>query len=78
MSEGEDKDLFRLARLASQAMFIPIFLVLFPLAFRWIGVQLDGWLGTSPWLARIFLLVGLISAVRQVILLIKRIISDLS
>lgn len=78
MSQGENKDLYRLARLAGQAMFIPIFLVVFPLAFFWVGRQLDGWWGTQPWLARTFLVLGLIAACRQVVMLIRRIMSDLS
>ncbi len=78
MSGGEDKDLYQLARLAGQALFIPIFLVVFPLAFHWIGEQLDGWFGTTPWLARIFLFLGLFSAYRQVRDLIKRIMADIS
>ena len=78
MPEGEGKELARLARLAGQAMFIPIFLILFPLAFYWLGTQLDGWLGTGPWLARILLLLGLVSALRQVVVLIKRMIADQS
>lgn len=78
MPEGEDKELYRLARVAGQAMFIPIFLVLFPLAFYWVGTQLDSWWGTEPWLARIFLLLGLVSAFRQVTKVIRRIMSDTS
>ena len=78
MSEGEDKELYRLARLAGQAMFIPIFLVLYPLAFHWIGTWLDVWFGTAPWLAKIFLVLGLVSAFRQVRILIKRIMSETS
>ena len=78
MSGDEDKELYRLARLAGQAMFIPIFLVLYPLAFHWIGTWLDVWLGTTPWLAKIFLVLGLVSAFRQVRILIKRIMSETS
>ena len=78
MPEGKDNELARLARLAGQAMFIPIFLVLYPLAFYWIGKQLDLWWGTGTWLAKIFLLLGLFSGARQVVMLIKRIMSDLS
>ena len=78
MPEDEDNEYYRLARLAGQALFIPILMVLFPLAFYWIGKQLDGWFGTAPWLARIFLFLGLISAYRQVRDLIKRIMADIS
>jgi F0F1-type ATP synthase assembly protein I len=76
--EGEDKELYRLTRVAGQAMFIPVFLVVFPLAFRWVGVQLDAWCGTGPWLGRVFLGLGLVSACRQVVKLVRRIISDMS
>ena len=78
MSEGEDRELYRLARLAGQATFIPIFLVLYPLAFHWLGTQLDHWLGTGPWLARILLILGLVSAFRQVVKLIKRMMAETS
>ncbi len=37
-----------------------------------IGIKLDAWLGTSPWLTALFFLLGLIAGFRNLFLHVKR------
>ena len=38
----------------------------------YIGIKLDQWLGTSPWLTAVFLLLGIIAGFRNLILHVRK------
>ena len=42
-----------------------------------IGLKLDGWLGTSPWLAGLFLLLGIFAGFRNLFMHVKKSQKDL-
>jgi len=63
-------------RIAGPCLFIPTFLVLYPVAFFYIGNWLDGKLGTI-WLKAVFLFAGIISAFRQTYFVIRDLIKAL-
>ena len=77
MDEKDKKELVVWVKVAGQCSFIPIYLALFPIAFRYIGVWLDGKFGTD-WLSMVFLLIGVFSGFRQTYFLIKRISGTLN
>jgi len=64
---------FKWVRIAGSCVFIPTFLVLYPVVFFYIGNWLDGKLGTT-WLKAVFLLLGVISAFRQTYFVIRDVI----
>lgn len=68
----DEKDL-RWLRVVGECSMIPVYLALYPVAFRFIGLWLDQWLGTS-WLAIAFLFLGLFSGFRQTYFALKRLI----
>jgi len=42
-----------------------------------IGLKLDGWLGTSPWLTGLFLLLGIFAGFRNLFMHVKKSQKDL-
>jgi len=69
----DDEKKYAWIKIAGQCSFIPIYLALFPIAFHYIGQQLDHFFGTD-WLRVVFLFLGIFSGFRQTFLLIRDLI----
>jgi ATP synthase protein I len=67
--DEKDRKLIRMAGVLSTAVLTPAFAI--GIAF-FIGLKLDRWLGTSPWLTGIFILFGIIAGIREVYRSVKR------
>jgi hypothetical protein len=63
-------------KVVGQCSFIPVFLALYPVAFYYIGDQIDQWAGTD-WVKTPFLFLGLFSGFRQTYFLIKKLLDTL-
>lgn len=70
------QDKYKEARGAGIGFMIPMVMVSAVLVSCFIGYWLDRRLGTSPWLFLLFLVLGFVAAVREVIQLVKRLDSD--
>ena len=67
--EEKDRKYLRMLGLLSLVGLTPVFTTV--VGF-FIGYELDKWLGTSPWLTGIFLLLGIITGFRDVYRYIKK------
>ena len=60
--EEKDRKLIRMIGVLSTVGLTMVFATVIGL---YIGIKLDKWLGTSPWLAALFLLIGIIAGFRN-------------
>jgi len=67
----EEKDR-RLVRMLGVLSTVGLALVFATVIGLYIGIKLDEWLGTSPWLTAVFFLLGLIAGFRNLIVHVKR------
>lgn len=67
--EEKDRKLIRLIGVLSTLGFTMVFATVVGL---YIGLKLDEWLGTSPWLAAFFLLIGIIAGFRNLFVYAKK------
>ncbi len=65
----EDRKLVRMIGVLSTVGLTIVFATVIGL---FIGLKLDGWLGTSPWFAALFLLLGIIAGFRNLFLHVKK------
>ncbi len=65
----EDNSFFRRAGMLSTMVLTPVFAVI--IGF-FIGLELDRWLHTSPWLTGLFVILGFVAGFRELIRLIRR------
>ncbi|MGE5173146.1 MAG: AtpZ/AtpI family protein [Betaproteobacteria bacterium] len=67
--EEKDRKLIRMLGVLSTVGLTMVFATVIGL---FIGLKLDAWLGTSPWLTAIFLLIGIIAGFRNLFVYAKR------
>ncbi len=67
--EEKDRKLIRMLGVLSTVGLTMVFATMIGL---FIGLKLDEWLGTSPWLTAIFLLMGIIAGFRNLFVYAKR------
>ncbi len=67
----EEKDR-KLLRTVAMLSTLGLAMVLSTVIGLFIGLALDRWLGTSPWLTGIFLLIGIIAGFRNLFLYARR------
>ncbi len=67
--EEKDRKLIRMLGVLSTVGLTMVFATVIGL---FIGLKLDEWLGTSPWLTAIFLLIGIIAGFRNLFVYAKR------
>jgi F0F1-type ATP synthase assembly protein I len=76
MIDGRDQKV-RYLRLVGTLTMVPFLLAAGPLAGFFMGKLLDSWLGTGQVLRYIFLALGFVAGIREVIRLVKRTSRDL-
>jgi ATP synthase protein I len=67
--EEKDRSLIRMLGVLSTVGLTLVFATVIGL---FVGLKLDQWLGTSPWLTALFLLFGLIAGFRNLFVHVKR------
>jgi ATP synthase protein I len=67
--EEKDRSLIRMLGVLSTVGLALVFATMIGL---FIGLKLDEWLGTSPWLTAIFLLLGVIAGFRNLFVYVRR------
>jgi ATP synthase protein I len=67
--DEKDRKLIRMLGVLSTVGLTLVFATVIGL---YIGLKLDAWLGTSPWLTAIFLLIGIIAGFRNLFVYVKR------
>lgn len=67
--DEKDRKLIRTIGVLSTVGLVLVFATVIGL---FIGIKLDKWLGTSPWLAAVFLLLGIFAGFRNLFLYAKR------
>lgn len=67
--EEKDRSLIRMLGVLSTVGLVLVFATVIGL---FIGLKLDEWLGTSPWLAAIFLLLGIFAGFRNLFVYVRR------
>ncbi len=67
--EEKDRKLMRMLGVLSTVGLTMVFATVIGL---FVGLKLDAWLGTSPWLTGIFLLLGLIAGFRNLFVYVKK------
>jgi ATP synthase protein I len=67
--EEKDRKLIRMIGVLSTLGLTMVFATIIGL---YIGLKLDEWLGTSPWLAALFLLIGIIAGFRNLFVYAKK------
>ncbi len=67
--EEKDRKLIRMLAVLSTVGLTMVFATVIGL---FIGIKLDEWFGTSPWLTAIFLLIGIIAGFRNLFVYAKR------
>ncbi len=67
--DKKESSFFRRAGVLSTMVLTPVFAVI--IGF-FIGLELDRWLHTSPWLTGIFLILGFVAGFRELVRLIRR------
>jgi len=72
--EEKDRKLIRMIGVLSTVGLTMVFATVVGL---YIGLKLDEWLGTSPWLAALFLLIGIIAGFRNLFVYAKKSQDDL-
>jgi len=72
--EEKDRKLIRMIGVLSTVGLTMVFATMIGL---YIGMKLDKWLGTSPWLAALFLLIGIIAGFRNLFVYAKKSQDDL-
>lgn len=72
--EEKDRKLIRMIGVLSTVGLTMVFATVIGL---YIGIKLDKWLGTSPWLAALFLLIGIIAGFRNLFVYAKKSQDDL-
>ncbi|OGW42142.1 MAG: hypothetical protein A2010_08295 [Nitrospirae bacterium GWD2_57_9] len=70
----EDRKLIRMIGVLSTVGLTMVFATVIGL---FIGLKLDGWLGTSPWLTGLFLLLGIFAGFRNLFMHVKKSQKDL-
>lgn len=68
-TNGDEGNRFRTIGLA---ITIPMMLGASVLVGTFIGFYLDRWLGTSPWLLLLFLVLGIVTGIREMLAIIRR------
>ncbi|MFH1092320.1 MAG: AtpZ/AtpI family protein [Pseudomonadota bacterium] len=68
--DPKTKKFLKLGALASSVGLAMVLATVIGLA---VGYYLDKWLGTSPWLTLIFLLLGIVAGFRNLYVLVKKI-----
>jgi ATP synthase protein I len=74
LMEEKDRKLIRMIGVLSTVGLTMVFATVIGL---FIGLKLDAWLGTSPWLTGLFLLLGIIAGFRNLFVHVKRSQNDL-
>jgi F0F1-type ATP synthase assembly protein I len=72
--EEKDRKLIRMIGVLSTVGLTMVFATVIGL---FIGLKLDEWLGTAPWLTGLFLLLGIIAGFRNLFIHVKRSQDDL-
>jgi ATP synthase protein I len=72
--EEKDRKLIRMIGVLSTVGLTMVFATVVGL---YIGLKLDEWLGTSPWLTALFLLIGIIAGFRNLFVYAKKSQDDL-
>jgi F0F1-type ATP synthase assembly protein I len=72
--EEKDRKLIRMIGVLSTVGLTLVFATVIGL---FIGLKLDEWFGTSPWLAGLFLLLGIIAGFRNLFVYVKKSQDDL-
>jgi ATP synthase protein I len=72
--EEKDRKLIRMIGVLSTVGLTMVFATVVGL---YIGLKLDEWLGTSPWLTALFLLIGIIAGFRNLFVYAKKSQEDL-
>jgi F0F1-type ATP synthase assembly protein I len=67
--EEKDRKLIRMLGVLSTVGLVMVFATVIGL---FVGLQLDKWFGTSPWLTAIFLLFGIIAGFRNLFIYARR------
>jgi F0F1-type ATP synthase assembly protein I len=67
--DEKDRKFLRMAGVLSTAVLTPVFAM--GIAF-FMGLKLDQWLGTSPWFTGVFIVLGIITGIREVYRSVKR------
>lgn len=72
--EEKDRKLIRMIGVLSTVGLTMVFATVIGL---FVGLKLDAWLGTSPWLTGLFLLLGIIAGFRNLFIHVKKSQNDL-
>jgi ATP synthase protein I len=67
--DEKDRKLIRMLGVLSTVGLTLVFATVIGL---FIGLKLDAWLGTSPWLTAVFLVIGIIAGFRNLFVYVKR------
>ena len=62
----------KLIRMLGALSTVGLTLVFATVIGLFIGLKLDAWLGTSPWLTAVFLMIGIIAGFRNLFVYVKR------
>ena len=62
----------KLIRMLGALSTVGLTLVFATVIGLFIGLKLDAWLGTSPWLTAVFLVIGIIAGFRNLFVYVKR------
>jgi F0F1-type ATP synthase assembly protein I len=72
MAKRPEEDAYSALRSAGLLLSIPTLLIVSPLAGFFLGVGLDRWLHTRPWLSIVGLALGFVAAGRETWLIYRR------
>jgi F0F1-type ATP synthase assembly protein I len=72
--EEKDRKLIRMLGVLSTVGLTMVFATVIGL---FVGLKLDAWFGTAPWLTALFLLIGIIAGFRNLFVYVKRSQDDL-
>lgn len=67
--DEKDRKLIRMIGVLSTVGLVMVFATMIGL---FVGLKLDKWLGTSPWLTAVFLLLGIIAGFRNLFIYARR------
>jgi len=67
--DEKDRKLIRMLGVLSTVGLTMVFATVIGL---FIGLKLDAWLGTSPWLTAVFLILGIVAGFRNLFVYVKR------
>ena len=77
MTDPPGKERYSAVRVGGLLLAIPTLLIVSPLVGFFVGGALDRWLGTSPWIALVGLVLGFVAAGRETQRIYRRYLEEM-